>query len=143
MSFTKCPSAKTMLAVCLALMLQACGSEQPSTDTSAVVDTNTVANTAEVATQADDSAGQSSDSQAIVALYQKSCIACHNIGAAGAPRTGDVAAWASRIAEVGMDGLVANSINGIGAMPPKGLCGTCTEEQIRDLIVYMSSETGQ
>lgn len=154
MSFTKCSSAKVLLAVCLALFLSACGSEQPGADTSTgsdLANTDTVANTVDAANQTggegsggeSKSAAQGSDPQEIVKLYQQSCIACHNIGAAGAPRTGDVAAWGSRIAEVGMDGLVANSISGIGAMPPKGLCGQCTERQIRDLIVYMSSAPGQ
>ena len=65
------------------------------------------------------------------------------MGAAGAPRTGDAQVWSARIAEKGMDTLVANAINGIGSMPPKGLCNQCTDAEIRDLVVYMSTPTGR
>ena len=44
--------------------------------------------------------------------------ACHTTGAAGAPKVGDKAAWAPRIAQ-GIDALTANAIKGKGAMPPQ------------------------
>ena len=53
------------------------------------------------------------------AVYQQACIACHAAGVAGAPKTGDKAAWAPRIAQ-GLPVLVTNAIKGKGAMPPKG-----------------------
>ena len=52
-------------------------------------------------------------------MYAAACQACHMTGAAGAPKMGDVAAWADRIGK-GLDTLVSNAINGIGAMPPRG-----------------------
>jgi cytochrome c5 len=38
------------------------------------------------------------------AIYDRSCGFCHTSGAAGAPKTGDAAAWESRMA-LGMDGF--------------------------------------
>ena len=69
--------------------------------------------------------------------YMQSCFACHNSGAAGAPRVGNADDWAARI-EKGMDTLVLNTINGLGgAMPAKGLCFTCSDEDLKALVEYM------
>lgn len=68
--------------------------------------------------------------------YNTKCVACHASGAAGAPKLGDAAAWASR-ASLGMDALLASVKNGKGAMPPKGLCMDCTDEQFKGAIQFM------
>ncbi len=72
------------------------------------------------------------------ATYMMSCFACHSTGAAGAPKVGEgnADAWAPRM-EKGMDAVVANAINGLNTMPPKGLCFTCTDEDIAALVAYM------
>ena len=64
------------------------------------------------------------------------CLACHATGAAGAPKLGDAAAWAPRIA-AGMDSLIANATNGLKAMPPKGLCMTCSDAELQSAIEYI------
>lgn len=69
-------------------------------------------------------------------VYNGNCVACHGSGAAGAPKIGDAAAWAPRIAQ-GMDTLLANAISGLNAMPPKGLCMACSDEELRSAIEYM------
>ncbi len=69
-------------------------------------------------------------------VYNGSCMSCHATGAAGAPKLGDTAAWAPRIA-AGMDSLFNNATNGLNAMPPKGLCMTCSDEELRGAIQYM------
>ena len=73
-------------------------------------------------------------------IYQTNCLACHTTGAAGAPKTGDAAAWAPRIAQ-GMDTLVGNAINGLNAMPPKGLCMTCSDDGLRAVVEYMVEQS--
>ncbi len=70
------------------------------------------------------------------AIYSASCTSCHAAGVAGAPIFGDVAQWAPRIAK-GVETLYANSINGINAMPPKGLCMDCSDEEIQATVDYM------
>ena len=73
-------------------------------------------------------------------VYSSSCLACHATGVAGAPKLGDAAAWAPRIAK-GMDSLISNAINGINAMPPKGLCMTCSSEELQAAVEYMVSNS--
>ena len=71
-------------------------------------------------------------------LYNKACVACHAAGAAGAPKAFDKEAWAPRLAK-GMDTLLKNAKTGINAMPPKGMCMDCTDDELKALIKYMSS----
>ncbi len=71
------------------------------------------------------------------AKYKQTCSICHGMGVAGAPKAFDAAAWAPRI-ETGMDKMVASVNNGKGAMPPKGLCNDCTDDQYKALIKHMA-----
>lgn len=73
-------------------------------------------------------------------VYNTSCAACHGTGAAGAPKVGDAAAWAPRIAK-GLDALLASATSGLNAMPPKGLCMTCSDAELRAAIEYMVSNS--
>lgn len=70
------------------------------------------------------------------ALYNSYCIACHMNGVAGAPKFGDQAEWQPRI-EKGIDMLLKDATNGFKAMPPKGLCFDCSEDELRSAIQYM------
>ena len=71
--------------------------------------------------------------------YASSCGACHMAGAAGAPKSGDVEAWAARLKAKGMEGLVASVRSGLNAMPPGGLCNSCSDEDHVALISYMAA----
>ena len=73
-------------------------------------------------------------------IYQATCQACHASGAAGAPKLGDKAAWAPRIA-TGVDAMLAVAIKGKGAMPPKGACAACTDDDLKAAIEYMVSQS--
>ena len=73
-------------------------------------------------------------------VYNSSCAACHATGAAGAPKLGDAAAWAPRIAQ-GIDTMLSNAINGLNAMPPKGLCMACSDEDLKVAIEYIVSQS--
>lgn len=70
------------------------------------------------------------------ALYKQACMACHVAGVAGAPKFGDKAAWAPRIA-LGVDALTASVIKGKGAMPPKGGAGAASDAEIKAAVAYM------
>jgi cytochrome c5 len=74
-------------------------------------------------------------------LFQAACQACHATGAAGAPKVGDKAAWAPRLGQ-GLKGLLASSMNGKNAMPPKGGSGDATEAELARAIVYMANQSG-
>ncbi|AUM12792.1 c-type cytochrome [Ketobacter alkanivorans] len=71
------------------------------------------------------------------AKYNMYCMACHGTGAAGAPKTGDKAAWEPRLA-AGIDAMVASAKKGKNAMPPMGLCSDCSDAELKELIEFMS-----
>ncbi|MCX7231854.1 MAG: c-type cytochrome [Burkholderiales bacterium] len=68
-------------------------------------------------------------------VYEAACQACHMAGVAGAPKFGDKAAWAPRLA-LGVDGLTASVVKGKGAMPPKG-GSAASEAEIKSAVQYM------
>ena len=72
--------------------------------------------------------------------YEETCHICHGPGLAGSPKLGDKAEWAPRIAE-GMDTLMKHAILGYKAMPPKGTCMNCSDEEIKKAIEYMISKS--
>jgi len=75
------------------------------------------------------------------AIYSRACVACHASGVAGAPRLGDKAAWAPRMAQ-GVELLLRTAINGKGAMPPRGTCIDCSDDDLSAAIEYMLDHVG-
>lgn len=73
------------------------------------------------------------------AVYNRYCQACHASGAAGAPLLGNKDAWQPRI-DQGMDALMNTALNGKGAMPPRGTCADCSDDDLRAAIEYMVSK---
>ncbi|WP_432471595.1 c-type cytochrome [Amphritea sp. HPY] len=69
-------------------------------------------------------------------LYTTKCAACHTSGVLGAPKFG-TSEWTDRAAGKGLDTLVNNAINGINAMPPRGTCADCSDDEIKSLVEYM------
>lgn len=71
-------------------------------------------------------------------VYNAACMACHSTGAAGAPKLGDAAGWADRIAK-GMDVLYDSGINGLAGtgMIAKGGCMNCSDEEVSAAVDYM------
>lgn len=80
-------------------------------------------------------AAQAADGKAV---YDKTCVACHASGVANAPKFGDKAAWAPRIA-TGKEALLASVIKGKGAMPPKAGATDLSEADIQAAIEHMVS----
>lgn len=71
-------------------------------------------------------------------VYENYCASCHNNGAGGAPLFDDVADWSARIKKQGGSGiLVANAVSGYNAMPARGNCGSCTDEEIASAVQYI------
>ena len=75
-------------------------------------------------------------------VYQAVCTACHGAGIGGAPKSGDKAAWAPRIAQ-GTATLYKHAIEGYtgkgGVMPAKGGRTDATDAQIQAAVDYMVS----
>lgn len=102
-----------------------------------VLEAETGANAEASAPKQEQAAASKSEPTAIENKYNQSCFACHGTGAAGAPRKGDAEAWKPRIAQ-GMDVMLEHTKKGYKAMPPKGMCFDCTDEEYVDLIKFMS-----
>jgi len=73
-------------------------------------------------------------------VYNTYCVACHGSGANNSPIMGDAAAWQPRI-DKGMEELYLNAINGYNnnAMPAKGLCMGCSDDEVRATVDYILS----
>lgn len=71
------------------------------------------------------------------AVYDANCTVCHAAGIAGAPKTGDKAAWAPRL-KTGMDALYATSLKGKGAMPPKGGNLSLSDADVKAAVDYLA-----
>ena len=69
-------------------------------------------------------------------VYTQACAACHATGVAGAPKTGDKAAWAPRTG-AGRDALVASVLKGKGGMPPKGGNGSVSDDDAKAAVAFM------
>lgn len=72
------------------------------------------------------------------AVYDKTCSVCHASGVANAPKFGDKAAWAPRIA-TGKDALLKSVLNGKGAMPPKAGAADLKDDDLKAAIDYMTA----
>jgi cytochrome c5 len=74
-------------------------------------------------------------------VVKGTCSACHQTGAAGAPKIGDNAAWA-KLLKLGLGELQKNAISGIRAMPPRGGNAELSDLEIARAIVYMGNLSG-
>lgn len=73
-------------------------------------------------------------------VFTAQCTACHTSGAAGAPKLGDVAAWAPRI-KTGYQALLDSTLKGKGAMAAQG-GGDFEALEIGRAVVYMANAAG-
>jgi len=73
-------------------------------------------------------------------VFKAQCTTCHSAGVAGAPKFGDVAAWAARI-KTGYDALLHSALAGKGAMAPQG-GGDFDDVEIGRAVVYMANAAG-
>ncbi len=73
-------------------------------------------------------------------VYKAACTACHSVGAAGAPKTGDAAAWAPRI-KTGYEALLNSALKGKGAMGAQG-GGDYSDLEICRAVVYLANQSG-
>ena len=69
-------------------------------------------------------------------VYRQSCFACHDTGAAGAPKRGDQAAWAPRIA-TGSAAMLKSVINGKNAMPPRAGDASLSDDELKAALEYL------
>jgi len=74
------------------------------------------------------------------AIYKTACSVCHSAGIAGAPKSGDKAGWAPRIAQ-GKDTLYKHAVLGYqgknGVMPAKGGNASLSDADVKSAVDYM------
>jgi len=73
-------------------------------------------------------------------IHQLACAACHGAGVAGAPKTGDKAAWAPRIAQ-GVNVLYKHSIEGFKTMPARGGNSSLTDDEVKAAVDYQVAKS--
>lgn len=92
-------------------------------------------------------------------IYTKYCIACHMSGVAGAPKVHDEAAWKDRydkaqatvkqenpnldeatLKQKTYEALIQVVKKGLNAMPPGGMCPSCTDAEYQAAIEFMMSK---
>ena len=73
-------------------------------------------------------------------VFEQTCSVCHGQGIAGAPKAGDKAAWAPRIAE-GKATLYEHALKGFqgktGVMPPKGGRTDLPDDLVKQAVDHM------
>ncbi len=72
-------------------------------------------------------------------VYNTFCTACHTSGVLGAPKINNAADWEARLAQ-GAETVLKHAIEGLNAMPPKGTCSDCSDDEIAAAIDYMTAE---
>jgi len=73
-------------------------------------------------------------------VFEAQCTTCHTAGLLGAPKFGDAAAWAPRIAK-GYDALVQSALHGKGNMPAQG-GGDFSDYEVGRAVAYMADKGG-
>lgn len=78
------------------------------------------------------------------ATFDVSCVVCHGVGIAGAPKVGDQALWKDRIAQ-GAKTLYQHAINGYqgkaGVMPAKGGNAGLADADVKAAVDYMVAKS--
>lgn len=71
-------------------------------------------------------------------VYNTYCQVCHAKGVNKAPIYGNAEAWAPHLAK-GKDVLYQSALNGFnnGAMPPRGTCADCTDDEIKATVDFL------
>ena len=125
-----------LISISLCVLLAACSqSEAPNTETPKAGAVTSTAAPAAVAVT-DGGIGE--------AAFKKTCAMCHQTGVAGAPKLGDKADWAPRIAQ-GKDMLYKHAIEGFngekGAMPAKGGNPAMGDDDVKAAVDFMIAKS--
>lgn len=70
-------------------------------------------------------------------VYDQYCMVCHRVGLAGAPKFRNEDDWKPRLAKKDIAALTQSAINGLNAMPARGTCSQCSDEEIQAAVEYM------
>ncbi len=135
------------------LVLAACGkSEAPATPETASAPAVEASEAAPASAPASEPVSEAPASAPVAAVdaaagkstYGKTCALCHAAGVAGAPKPGDKADWAPRIAQ-GKDTLYKHAIEGFtgskGVMPARGGAASLTDDEVKAAVDFMADQS--
>lgn len=132
-------ASSAIAIVTLALFLTACGEKKTAEAPVAAPAPATAPAPAPVA-QVAAAAASGANPDAGKSVYNKVCAMCHAAAVAGAPKPGDKADWAPRIAQ-GKDTLYKHAIEGFngakGAMPARGGSTSLSDDDVKSAVDYM------
>jgi cytochrome c5 len=137
-------TSSAIALVTLALFLTACG-EKKTADAPAAAPAPVAAPAPAPATQVAAAASAApaapaANPEAGKSAYNKTCALCHAAGVAGAPKPGDKADWAPRIAQ-GKDTLYKHALEGFngakGAMPARGGNSSMSDDDVKAAVDHM------
>lgn len=74
-------------------------------------------------------------------IYNTYCAICHKLGMNAAPKYGNKALWAKRIAQ-GRETMYSNAINGLRGMPPRGGFAILSDEEVKAGVDYLVRAAG-
>jgi cytochrome c5 len=74
-------------------------------------------------------------------VVKQVCGSCHETGKGGAPRIGDRAAWAKRVAN-GINAVTDSAIHGHAGMPARGGMASITDPEMKAAVLYMFNAGG-
>lgn len=141
------PLPHALLVLALLAGLSACSKQEPSAPAAPTapaappVATAAPSASAEAPAQA---AAPAADAELGRSVYNKTCALCHAAGVAGAPKPGDKADWAPRIAQ-GNDTLYKHAIEGFqgpkGMMPARGGGASLSDEQVKAAVDHMVAQS--
>lgn len=139
-------NAYKFLPLVLAVALAACGEKTAPAETAAPaaeVAAPAAAPAAEAPAAAPAPAAVAAPAAGDLALgekvYSATCLACHGAGVLGAPKTGDKAGWAARVAK-GAAALHKTAIDGVNMMPPRGGNPSLTDADVTAAVDFMLSK---
>ena len=74
-------------------------------------------------------------------IYHTYCAICHKLGMNAAPKYGNKALWAKRIAQ-GRETVYSHALNGLRGMPPRGGFANLTDEEVKAGVDFMVRAAG-
>ena len=74
-------------------------------------------------------------------IYKAVCSACHDSGAAGAPKLGNKKEWELRLKD-GQKLLIETAIKGMGGMPPRGGAADLSDLDMARAVTFMANKAG-
>ena len=124
-----------LLATLSLVLLAACGKQDAAAPATAPATASAPVAAPAATPVAENTVGKS--------VFGKTCAMCHAAGVAGAPKPGDKADWAPRIAQ-GNDTLYKHALEGFtgakGMMPPRGGAATLTDDEVKAAVDYMVAQ---